>query len=316
MAIHTNNAIAFIFPGQGSQSLGMLGELAGSFSEVRETFGSASEILGFDLWSLASRGPAEQINLTRNTQPLMLAAGFSAWRIWCRQSRIRPRWMAGHSLGEYTALACAGALAFADAVRLVAERGRLMQEAIAPGAGAMAAILGLDDKQVAEVCADASGSDVVAAVNFNAPGQVVIAGHAEAVKRAVEAAKAKGAKRSVMLPVSVPSHCNLMRPAAEQLKASLRAITIRAPEIPVIHNVDVVSHEAPDAIRDALTKQLYSPVRWADSVNFMHDQGVGSFIECGPGKILSTLNKRIVRGCKTQPIFDNPSLNKALELAE
>lgn len=311
-----NNALAFVFPGQGSQSLGMLGELAGSFSEVKKTFGSASKILGLDLWSLASQGPAAQMNLTQNTQPLMLAAGFSAWRIWCRQSSVRPRWMAGHSLGEYTALTCAGALAFEDAVRLVAERGRLMQEAIAPGAGAMAAILGLDDEQVAEVCAEAAGNDVVSAVNFNAPGQVVVAGHIEAVKRAVEAAKEKGAKRSVLLPVSVPSHCSLMRPAAEKLEASLRAIVIRAPEIPVIHNVDVVSHAAPDAIRDALTKQLYSPIRWADSVKFMHEQGVGLFVECGPGKILSTLNKRIVRGCESLPIFDNPSLNKALKLAE
>ena len=310
-----NNALAFVFPGQGSQSLGMLGELADSFSEVKETFGSASEIIGFDLWSLASRGSEEQINLTQNTQPLMLAAGFSAWRIWCQQSPVRPRWMAGHSLGEYTALTCAGALAFEDAIRLVAERGRLMQEAIAPGAGAMAAILGLDDEQVAEVCAEAAGNDVVSAVNFNAPGQVVVAGHTEAVKRAVEAAKGKGAKRSVLLPVSVPSHCSLMHPAAEKLEAFLCEITIRTPEIPVIHNVDVASHATPDAIRSALTKQLYSPVQWADSVKFMQEQGVGLFIECGPGKVLSALNKRIVRGCETLPIFDTPSLNKALELA-
>ncbi len=310
------NAIAFLFPGQGSQSLGMLSELADSFSEVKETFGTASEIVGFDLWSLASRGPEEQMNLTQNTQPLMLAAGFAGWRIWCRQSCVRPRWMAGHSLGEYTALTCAGALAFDDAVRLVAERGRLMQEAIAPGAGAMAAILGLDDKQVVAVCAEVAGNDVVAAVNFNAPGQVVVAGHTEAVKRAVEAAKEAGAKRSVLLPVSVPSHCSLMHPAAEKLEASLRAITIHTPGIPVIHNVDVASHAAPDAIRDALTKQLYSPVRWADSVKFMQEQGVGLFIECGPGKVLSALNKRIVRGCETLPVSDNTSLNRALELVE
>ena len=311
-----NNAIAFLFPGQGSQSLGMLGELADSFSEVKETFRTASDILGFDLWSLASRGPEEQLNLTQNTQPLMLAAGFAGWRVWCRQSHVRPRWMAGHSLGEYTALTCAAALDFEDAVRLVGERGRLMQEAVAPGAGAMAAILGLDDEQVAELCAETAGNDVVSAVNFNAPGQVVVAGHAEAIERVVEAAKEKGAKRSVMLPVSVPSHCALMRPAAEKLETSLRAITIRTPEIPVIHNVDVASHADADAIREALTTQLYSPVRWADSVKFMHEQGVDFFIECGPGKVLSALNKRIVRGCKTQPMFDNPSLNKALELAE
>jgi [acyl-carrier-protein] S-malonyltransferase len=311
-----NNALAFVFPGQGSQSQGMLAELADSFSEIKETFGTASEILGFDLWSLASRGPEEQINLTQNTQPLMLAAGFSAWRIWCRQSAARPCWMAGHSLGEYTALTCAGALAFEDAVRLVAERGRLMQEAVAPGAGAMAAILGLGDEQVAEVCAEAAGNDVVSAVNFNAPGQVVIAGHTEAVKRAAEAAKGKGAKRSVLLPVSVPSHCSLMCPAAEKLEGSLRDITIRTPEIPVVHNVDVASYADPDAIRNALTKQLYSPVRWADSVKFMQEQGVDLFIECGPGKVLSALNRRIVRSCETQPIFDTSSLNKALELAE
>ncbi len=240
--------LAFIFPGQGSQSIGMLAALAESFHSVRETFSEASDILGRDIWLLISEGPVEELNQTENTQPAMLAAGVATWKVWCSKTDVRPSWMAGHSLGEYTALVCCGAMRFADAVQLVAERGRLMQEAVPPGDGAMAAVLGLEDHQVVKLCADAAGDEGVAAVNFNSPGQVVIAGDRAPVERAIEAAKEAGARRALMLPVSVPSHCALMRPAAEKLAAMLKRISVKLPEIPLIHNVDVASHGGADAI--------------------------------------------------------------------
>lgn len=305
--------LAFVFPGQGSQSVGMLNDLAASYPEVKHTFEQASDALGKDLWSIVAEGPEEELNQTHNTQPAMLAAGVAVWQVWCKHSSIRPAWMAGHSLGEYTALVCSDALSFEDGIKLVAARGRLMQEAVPPGVGAMAAILGLEDHQVVQVCANAAEGEIVSAVNFNSPGQVVIAGNVAAVERAMLAAKDAGAKRAVLLPVSVPSHCELMKPAAQKLDEQLQHITIDTPKATLIHNVDVASHSAPEVIRNALKEQLYKPVRWADSVKFMHDQGVTSFIECGPGKVLIGLNKRIAKDAEHMSIYDPETLNKVLE---
>jgi [acyl-carrier-protein] S-malonyltransferase len=305
--------LAFVFPGQGSQSVGMLNDLAASYPEVKHTFEQASDALGKDLWSIVAEGPEEELNQTHNTQPAMLAAGVAVWQVWCKHSSIRPAWMAGHSLGEYTALVCSDALSFEDGIKLVAARGRLMQEAVPPGVGAMAAILGLEDHQVVQVCANAAEGEIVSAVNFNSPGQVVIAGNVAAVERAMLAAKDAGAKRTVLLPVSVPSHCELMKPAAQKLDEQLQHITIDTPKATLIHNVDVASHSAPEVIRNALKEQLYKPVRWADSVKFMHDQGVTSFIECGPGKVLIGLNKRIAKDAEHMSIYDPETLNKVLE---
>lgn len=309
------NFLAVVFPGQGSQSVGMLAGLAAAHPEVRETFAQSSSVLGFDLWKLVSEGPEDQLNLTVNTQPAMLAAGVAAYRVWRKQGGAVPGWLAGHSLGEYTALVCAGVLAFEDAVKLVRERARLMQEAVPAGEGGMAAILGLDDVQVVAVCAQVSSAGgSVAPANFNAPGQVVIAGDAAAVAQAVEAAKAAGAKRALPLPVSVPSHCPLMAGAAEKLLALLAQTPLQAPSIPVVHNADVGTHAAPEVIRSVLARQLSSPVRWVESVKFMHEQGVSLFMECGPGKVLTGLNKRIAGDARCHCIFDADSLAAALEM--
>lgn len=308
------NKLAFVFPGQGSQSIGMLNQLAASFLEVKQTFDKASAMLGRDLWELVSNGPESELNQTQNTQPVMLAAGVAVWEIWCKHSALRPAWMAGHSLGEYTALVCSGALLFEDAVKLVEARARFMQEAVPEGVGAMAAILGLEDDQVIEVCAQAAGSEVVSAVNFNAPGQVVIAGHAAAVDRAAKAAKEAGAKRALILPVSVPSHCELMRPAGDRLDACLRAIVIEPPKISLIHNVDVASHSEPEVIRFALKEQLYKPVRWVESINLLYSKGITCFVECGPGKVLTGLDKRIAKEAEHLSIYDPETLTKALEM--
>jgi [acyl-carrier-protein] S-malonyltransferase len=305
-------SVAFVFPGQGSQSVGMLADLAVAFPLVAETFAEASEVLGYDLWQLVQEGPVEELNKTHITQPAMLSAGIAVWRIMEQQGRVSPVVVAGHSLGEYSALVAAGALNFTDAVRLVAERGRLMQEAVPAGLGAMAAILGLDDGAVIAVCAAAAQGDVVSAVNFNAPGQVVIAGSAAAVERAVEGAKEAGAKRALLLPVSVPSHCALMKPAAEQLAAQLAGMSISVPAIPVINNVDVVAATDAAAIRDALVRQLYSPVRWVASVQMMAQEGVDTLVECGPGKVLVGLNKRIDKTMNAMAVFDAASLEKTL----
>jgi [acyl-carrier-protein] S-malonyltransferase len=305
-------SVAFVFPGQGSQSTGMLAELANAFPLVGETFAEASAVLGYDLWQLVQEGPVDELNKTHITQPAMLAAGIAVWRILQDQGRANPVVVAGHSLGEYTALVAAGALDFADTVRLVAERGRLMQEAVPAGRGAMAAILGLDDATVIGVCEAAAQGDIVSAVNFNAPGQVVVAGSAVAVERAVEAAKEAGAKRALLLPVSVPSHCALMRPAAEQLAQQLAAMPISSPTIPVINNVDVAAVTDADAIRDALVRQLYSPVRWVESVQKMAQQGVDTLVECGPGKVLVGLNKRIEKSMNALAVFDAATLEKAV----
>jgi len=311
----TDNGLALIFAGQGSQSLGMLRELASQHPEVGQTFRIASDVLGYDLWRLVAEGPVEQLNLTEHTQPAMLAAGVAAFRVWGQVAKIGPGWMAGHSLGEYSALVCAGAIDFADAVGLVAERARLMQGAVDAGTGAMAAILGLDDAKVVEVCADISTEEnVVTPANFNSPGQIVIAGHAEAVSLAIDALKKEGAKRAVLLPVSVPSHCPLMAEAALKFRETLANITFREFNIPVIQNVDVAGHLSADAVRSALERQLSSPVRWSDTIRFLHGQGVRRFIECGPGKVLAGLNKRIVADALTEAVFDPDSLNKALEM--
>ena len=243
----------------------------------------------------------------------MLAAGFAVWEVWGKHTELLPSWMAGHSLGEYTALVCSGALAFEDGIKLVAARGQLMQEAVPAGVGAMAAILGLEDHQVVKVCADVAANEVVSAVNFNAPGQVVIAGNAAAVERAMAAAKEAGAKRAVLLPVSVPSHCALMEPAAEKLAMQLQNTVIDTPKMTLIHNVDVAAHSAPEVIRNVLKEQLYKPVRWVDGIKFMHDQGVSCFVECGPGKVLTGLNKRIAKDAEHLTIYDPETLNKVLE---
>lgn len=283
---------ALFFPGQGSQAVGMMQGFSES-TAVRDTFAEASAILGQDFWRMASE-PNEELNLTANTQPLMLIAGVATWRAWLQLADAQPALMAGHSLGEYTALVAAGALSFADALPLVRYRAEVMQSAVAEGEGAMAAILGLEDDAVRSVCADAAAGQVLEAVNFNSPGQVVIAGHKAAVERGMEMAKAKGAKRALLLPVSVPSHCALMKPAAEKLAQYLSAVTVNVPRISVLHNADVASHSEPADIKSALVRQLYSPVRWVETVRKVADAGMTQSAECGPGKVLAGLNKRIV----------------------
>lgn len=307
-----NKQLAIVFPGQGSQSVGMLAELAGAHPEVQTTFAEASAMLGYDLWTLTQNGPEADLNQTDRTQPAMLAAGVAVWRVWCKQGGAMPAFMAGHSLGEYTALVCAGSLAFADGIRLVAERGRRMQAAVPAGVGAMAAILGLEDEQVRRACADAAQGDVVQAVNFNSPGQVVIAGHKAAVDRACDNAKALGAKRAVVLAVSVPSHSSLMKAAADAFATTLAATEINAPQFPVIHNADVAAHTTADAIRDALIRQIYSPVRWVETVHCLGKQGVTRIVEAGPGKVLAGLNKRIDKNIASVAAFDSASLAEAL----
>jgi [acyl-carrier-protein] S-malonyltransferase len=312
MPENTDSTLGMVFPGQGSQSVGMLAGLGNAFPCVIDTFREASDVLGYDLWALSQEGPVEVLNQTDKTQPAMLAAGIAVWRVWQEQGGTAPAVMAGHSLGEYTALVCAGALDLADAAGLVAERGRCMQEAVPEGSGAMAAILGLDDASIAAVCEQASGGQVVTPVNFNSPGQVVIAGETDAVERAVRLAKGQGAKRAVPLPVSVPSHCELMRPAAEKFAECLRATTIRPPLIPVIQNVDVATHADPDAIRDGLERQLYSPVQWVRTIEYMAGSGVSRIIEAGPGKVLAGLCKRIDKSLNAAPVYDPETLATAI----
>jgi len=288
-------SLAFVFPGQGSQSLGMLGALAAAEPVVEETFAEASAVLGYDLWRLCQQGPEAELGSTEKTQPAMLAAGVAVWRAWRRHEGPRPVAMAGHSLGEYTALVCSGAIDFAAAVDVVRFRGQVMQQAVPLGQGAMAAILGLEDDALAAACREAEQGEVVEPVNFNAPGQVVIAGHASAVARAIDAAKARGAKRAVLLPVSVPSHSRLMLGAAEQLAERLASVDVRMPDVAAVYTVDVRTHASPDGIRQALKEQLFKPVRWADTVRAMLASGVTTLVECGPGKVLTSLNRRIER---------------------
>ncbi|MGQ7246994.1 ACP S-malonyltransferase [Halomonas sp. V046] len=308
--------LALIFPGQGSQQVGMLRELAERYSVVRTTFEEASEALGYDLWKVVQEGPAESLNATACTQPALLAASVAIWRVWQELEGPRPGAMAGHSLGEYSAMVCAGAIPFAEGIRLVRLRGEAMQEAVPVGQGAMAAILGLEDAAVEAACAKAADGDVVAAVNYNAPGQVVIAGAKAAVERAIVACQESGAKRAMPLPVSVPSHCDLMRPAAERLAEAMSAIEIRVPRYTVVQNVDAAAHADVATLRTRLLEQLYQPVRWTSCVETMVDGGAEVFIECGPGKVLTGLNKRIAKGSRGIAVNDPDSLDAALELAK
>ncbi|MCL7461626.1 ACP S-malonyltransferase [Pseudomonas sp. NW5] len=291
-----SSSLAFVFPGQGSQAVGMLAELGEQHAIIRDTFAEASQALGYDLWTLTQQGPAEALNQTDRTQPAILTASIALWRLWQTESAVRPAFVAGHSLGEYSALVAAGSLGFADAVRLVERRGQLMQQAVPAGQGGMAAILGLEDEVVRAACAEAEQGEVVSAVNFNAPGQVVIAGAAVAVERAIEACKARGAKRAMALPVSVPSHCALMRPAAERFAESLAAVAWQAPQIALVQNTSAAVPADLEVLRSDLLQQLYSPVRWVESIAFLAAQGVTELVECGPGKVLSGLNKRCAKG--------------------
>ncbi|OCW93594.1 MULTISPECIES: ACP S-malonyltransferase [Alishewanella] len=304
--------LAIVFPGQGSQSVGMLADLYQTYPLVKDTFNEASAALGYDLWALVANGPEEQLNETQRTQPALLTASVAVWRVWQQQGGATPAYFAGHSLGEYSALVCAGVLSLADAVKLVEKRGQYMQQAVPAGTGAMAAIIGLDDAAIAKACADAAQGEVVAPVNYNSPGQVVIAGHKAAVERAGEACKAAGAKRALPLPVSVPSHCALMRPAAEQLAVDLAALHFNMPVIPVVNNVDVELADSAEAIKEALIRQLYSPVRWTETIEYFAAQGVTEVLELGAGKVLSGLIKRINKELNTSSITDSAALSAAL----
>ena len=297
---------AFFFPGQGSQSVGMMQGLA-SQPVVKQTFEEASTVLGVDFWKMATEAN-DDINLTQHTQPVMLTAGIATWRVYQAMGGQLPAAMAGHSLGEYTALVAAGAISFADALPLVKFRAEVMQQAVPEGQGAMAAILGLDDDTVRAVCSEAAQGQVIQAVNFNSPGQVVIAGEKAAIERGMELAKAKGAKRALPLPVSVPSHCDLMKPAAEKLRDDLQSVTVQTPAVPVLHNADVAAYSDADRIKDALVRQLYSPVRWVETVQQLAAQQILNSAECGPGKVLAGLAKRIVADMTCTALISEESM--------
>lgn len=307
-----SKSLAFVFPGQGSQSVGMLADLAQRYPAVQETFAEASDVFGRDMWALAQNGPEEELALTEITQPIMLIAGVAAYRAWESASDVRPALMAGHSLGEYSAYVCAGAISLADGVSLVKVRGELMRDACPGGQGRMAAIIGLDDEAIVKCCEEAQQGQVVQAVNYNAPGQVVIAGHNDAVNRAVDLCKENGAKKAMPLAVSVPCHSDLMKPASDELAKALHATNFVAPEIPVINNVDAEIELNPDKIKEKLISQLYSPVLWVDSVRKMVAEGVETAIECGPGKVLSGMNKRIHRPMGVVSLQDPDAFDKAL----
>ena len=302
---------AIVFPGQGSQTVGMLADLAEQYDVVKQTFAEASEVLGYDLWALVQNGPAEDLNQTHRTQPALLTSSVAIWRVWQEIGGAQPQVLAGHSLGEYSALVCAGVIEFKDAVKLVELRGQLMQAAVPAGVGAMSAIIGLDNDAIAKACAEAAQDQVCSPVNFNSPGQVVIAGNKEAVDRANVLCKEAGAKRAMPLPVSVPSHCALMQPAADKLAEALENITFSAPVLPVINNADVATEAEPAAIKSALVKQLHSPVRWTESVERMAAEGIESLLEFGPGKVLTGLTKRINRSLSGAAVNDTASLDAA-----
>ncbi|GAA6204389.1 ACP S-malonyltransferase [Thalassotalea sp. SU-HH00458] len=307
------NNLAFIFPGQGSQSVSMLSDFA-EHSVVQSTFSEASQSLGYDLWQLISEGPAEKLNQTNFTQPALLTASVAIWRLWHSENESTPSVIAGHSLGEYSALVCAGVLSLADGVKLVEKRGEFMQASVPEGVGAMAAVIGLSDDKIIEACALAAEQQVVSAVNFNSPGQVVIAGNKEAVERAGLLCKEAGAKRVLPLPVSVPSHCALMKDAADKLAQEFNTVTFHQPNIPVINNVDVAVENDIEAIKQALIKQLYSPVRWTETIELLAEKGVDTAVEAGPGKVLQGLVKRINKTITCVSVNDNASLSKAKEL--
>lgn len=304
------NKCAFLFPGQGSQSIGMLESLAQQSSLVRQTFDEASGVLGFDLWKLVQEGPKESLDQTENTQPAMLAGDIACWRVWKEQGGFDPAYMAGHSLGEYAALVAAGRLEFAGAVALVQQRARLMQQATPAGTGAMAAVLGLEDEVLRKVCETVADGQVVACANYNSPGQTVIAGHREAVERACAAAREAGAKRAMTLPVSVPSHCVLMQSAAEELLPALEETAVAESSIIVLHNADVSQHEQAQDVRDALASQLWKPVRWTETIADLQARGVNRFAECGPGGVLAGLNRRNAREAETVSLTDIDVMQK------
>jgi [acyl-carrier-protein] S-malonyltransferase len=302
---------AIVFPGQGSQAIGMLAELAQQFESVNHTFSEASDALGYDLWSLIQDGPVEDLNQTSRTQPALLAASVAIWRVWNEQGLAQPAMIAGHSLGEYSALVCAGVIDFKEALKLVELRGQLMQQAVPAGVGAMYAIIGLDNEAIAKACEQAAQGEVVSPVNFNSPGQVVIAGNKDAVERAGILCKEAGAKRALPLPVSVPSHCALMQPAAYKLAEKLTELTFNTPNIAVINNVDVIAETDPELIKQALVRQLYSPVRWTETVEKMAAEGVEQLFEMGPGKVLTGLTKRIERSLSAAAVNDPAGLEAA-----
>ncbi|WP_095093400.1 ACP S-malonyltransferase [Pseudomonas sp. Irchel 3A5] len=307
-------SLAFVFPGQGSQSLGMLANQGAQHPLILDTFAQASDALGYDLWALTQEGPVESLNQTDKTQPAILTASVALWHVWLAEGGTVPAFVAGHSLGEYSALVAAQSLSLADAVKLVERRGQLMQEAVPAGQGGMAAILGLDDADVIAACAEAAQGEVVSAVNFNSPGQVVIAGSAEAVKRAMELCKARGAKRALPLPVSVPSHCELMRPAAERFAESIEAIEWQAPQIPLVQNVSASVVTDLATLKTDLLQQLYKPVRWVESIQALAANGATQLVECGPGKVLAGLNKRCAEGVTTYNL-DTPDAYAAARAA-
>tara|TARA_R110002072_G_scaffold121598_3_gene255503 strand:+ start:5718 stop:6665 length:948 start_codon:yes stop_codon:yes gene_type:complete len=310
-----DNSIAFVFPGQGSQQVGMLAAAYERFPAVRETFTEASDVLGYDMWGLVKSGPQEALNLTQTTQPVLLASSIALWRAWCAESDIQPAILAGHSLGEFSALVCARALDFADALTLVRKRGEFMQTAVPVGRGSMAAIIGLEDSEINRICEQVTqGADaVVCAVNFNSPGQVVIAGHKQAVEEAIVALKAAGAKRAMPLPVSAPFHTILMKPAGEQLAEVLAGITVSAPQIPVVHNVHAATESDPEKIRQLLVEQIYSPVRWTDCIQTIVESGALNLVECGPGKVLSGLNRRIDKSLQSYSLEEPDALTATAE---
>jgi [acyl-carrier-protein] S-malonyltransferase len=310
----TNPHLGIVFPGQGSQSVGMLADIAREFPSVEKTFLDASAILGYDLWELVQHGPAEELDKTVHTQPALLAASYAIWQILKTKKELKPTILAGHSLGEYSALVCADAFSFQDGIKLVAARGQYMQEAVPVGVSALGAIVGLDDNEIVSLCEKSKTSDeVLSPANYNCPGQVVIAGHKQAVERALVLAKESGAKLTKLLPVSVSSHCILMKPAAEKLALLLASISIFKPSIPVVSNVDVKIYENADRIRDGLVRQLYLPVRWTETIKQFVDHGVTQIIECGPGKVLNGLNRRIVSDLQLTSAADAANLRSILE---
>lgn len=307
------NNLAFVFPGQGSQTVGMLADFSGN-DIVRDTFSEASKALGYDLWELISVGPAEKLNQTNYTQPALLTASVALWKLLENDIAVTPKVIAGHSLGEYSALVCSGVLSLAEGVQLVAKRGEYMQASVPEGVGAMAAVIGLEDQAIIDACQQAQGDEVVSAVNFNSPGQVVIAGHMEAVERAGLLCKEAGAKRVLPLPVSVPSHCALMKPAAEELAKAFNNVNFNIPQVDVVNNVDVVVEQSSSAIKEALIKQLYSPVRWTETIQKLADEGVTTILEVGPGKVLQGLIKRIDKSITCIAVNDQASLDSVKEL--